>query len=259
MTPPTRRAALHTLGAAAAGAASLGLAGCAALARPTPIPMELLHDDGPCATQAPVLLVLLPGANMTPGEMVDEGMVRALRQRRLAVDVLVVGASLTYVYDRSMLDRLRDDVVAPYRARGYRRLWMAGISLGGFIAMAYAMQQPGQVEGIVTLAPYLGRRPLVQEIIAAGGPQAWRSSAVPRPDDIDQRLWRWLAQRPADAPALHLGYGEDDRFAEGHRLLARSLPPERVLTAPGGHDWMPWRRLWADWLDRGHLPRHCSA
>ena len=221
--------------------------------------MELLHDDGPCATQAPVLLVLLPGANMTPTEMLDEGFVRALRQRGLAVDVLLVGASLSYVYDGSMLDRLRDDVIAPYRARGYRRIWLAGISLGGFVAMGYALTNPGQIEGIVALAPYLGRRPLVQEVAAAGGPAAWTTSAVPREDDVDQRLWRWLARLPADAPALHLGYGTEDRFAEGHRLLASILPPQRVLTAAGGHDWAPWRQLWAAWLDRGHLPAACAA
>ena len=115
--------------------------------------MELLNDDSTCMQQAPVLLVLLPGANMAPTEMVDEGFVSALRQRRLAVDVLLVGASLTYVYDGSMLDRLRDEVIAPYRARGYRRIWLAGISLGGFVAMGYAMTNPGQIEG-----PALTRR-----------------------------------------------------------------------------------------------------
>ena len=241
--------------------------------------MELLHDDSACTTQAPVLLVLLPGANMTPTEMVDEGFVRALRQRGLAVDVLLVGAGLPYVYDGSMLDRLRDDVIAPYRARGYRRIWLAGISLGGYVAMGYALTNPGQIEGIVALAPYLGRRPLVQDIVAAGGPATWVTSAVPREDDTDQGLWRWLARLPAalpaalptdlpaalpaalpaDPPALHLGYGTEDRFAEGHRLLASLLPPERVLTASGGHDWAPWRQLWADWLDRGHLPAACAA
>ena len=235
------------------------LGGCGAWRRPSPITMELLQDDRACQTQAPVLLVLLPGAHMTPAEMVGQGMVEALRQRRLAVDVVLAGAGLEYVYDGSVLDRLDTDVIAPYRARGYRRIWLAGISLGGFIAMGYALRHPGRIEGIVALAPYLGRRPLVQEVAAAGGPARWRSSAVPRPDDVDQQLWRWIAQRPADAPPLHLAYGRDDRFAEGHRLLAQTLPAGQVLSAPGGHDWPPWRQLWAEWLDRGHLPTACAA
>lgn len=221
--------------------------------------MPLIADDRACTAQAPVLLVLLPGANMTPSEMLDEGMVAALRQRRLAVDVVVAGAGLEYVYDGSVLTRLHTDVIAPYRAAGYTRIWLAGISLGGFVAMGYAMRHPGQVEGIVALAPYLGRRPLVQEIAAAGGPTHWRQSQVPRPDDVDQQLWRWIAQRPPEAPALHLGYGTEDRFAQGHRLLAQTLPADRVQAVPGGHDWPPWRQLWTDWLDRGHLPARCTA
>lgn len=223
--------------------------------------MELLHDNSDCTAQAPVLLVLLPGASMTAQELVDEGFVQALRSRRLAVDALVVGAGLEYVYDGSLITRLHDDVLQPYRARGYSRIWLAGISLGGFAAMAYALRHPGRIEGIVALAPYLGRRPLVQEVAAAGGAAAWLqrpATALPRPDDVDQQLWRWLAARPADAPRLVLGYGTEDRFAEGHRVLAQTLPPADVLSAPGGHTWVPWRQLWGTWLDRGVLPAACG-
>ncbi len=249
---PRRRALL-------AAAAATSLAGCALMRQPTPIPMELIADDRACAQQAPVLLVLLPGAHMTPAEMQAEGLVAAVRQRGLAVDVLVAGASMDYVYDGSLLRRLHDDVIAPYRARGYRRVWLAGISLGGFAAMGYALEHPGDVEGLITLAPYLGRRQLVQEIADAGGPARWQTSAVPRTGDLDQRLWRWLAQQPKDAPPLYLGYGTEDRFALGHQLLAGLLPARQVRSAPGGHDWPPWRRLWAEWLDAGLLPTACPA
>ena len=37
------------------------------------------------------------------------------------------------------------------------------------------------------------------------------------------------------------------------------LPPERVFTAQGGHDWRTWRRLWTEWLARGPLPRAATA
>ena len=250
--------------AAALGLGTGLLGGCGALWRPSAIPLNLLQDDSACTAQAPVLLVLLPGAHMQPAEMQAQGMVRAVRQRQLAVDVLVAGAGLEYVYDGSVLDRLRVDVIEPYRSRGYRRVWLAGISLGGFVAMGYALRHPGQIEGIVALAPYLGRRTLVQEVAAAGGPARWRQAAVRSAvtggaDDADHALWLWLSARPDDAPRLHLGYGREDRFAEGHRLLAQTLPPAHVQVVPGGHDWPAWRRLWSDWLDLRLLPMTCVA
>jgi pimeloyl-ACP methyl ester carboxylesterase len=196
---------------------------------------------------------------MEPQEMLDEGMVRAVRQRRLAVDVVIADAHLGYVYDGSMLRRLHEEVVLPARARGVHRVWLAGISLGGYVAMGYALRNPGLVEGVVTLAPYLGRRPLVQAVADAGGAGAWRRTAQPRDEhDIDHDLWMWLSQRPPDAPALYLGYGVADRFAQGHALMAQTLPSSHVQTAPGGHDWPPWRALWSQWLDRGLWPQSCA-
>jgi pimeloyl-ACP methyl ester carboxylesterase len=221
--------------------------------------MNLLADDRACVNQAPVLLVLLPGAYMTPDEMQEQGLVEAVRSRHLAVDVVVAGAGLEYVVDGSIVQRLHQDVIAPYRERGYRRIWLAGISLGGFVSMAYAMQHPGSIEGIFALAPYLGRRALQQEVAAASSPAQWRVQAQPRsPDDVDHAVWSWLIAPPANAPKLHLAYGTEDRFAAGHQMLAGMLQPNRVQTAPGGHDWPPWVRLWGEWLDRGFLPRQCT-
>ncbi len=248
---------------AAAGAVALaatGLAGCGSWFRASPITMDLLFDDAACTRQAPVLLVLLPGANMTPAEMLEQGMLDAVRKRRLAVDLVAADAQLNYIYDGSMLQRLRQDVIAPLRARGYRRIWLVGISLGGYVAMGYAMRHPDEVEGLVTLAPYLGRRPLVQAVSEASSPANWRQTAQPREaEDFDHALWLWLTRRPAHTPPLYLGYGTEDRFAQGHQTLAGLLPPSRVDTVNGGHDWAPWRKLWERWLERDLLPRHCTT
>jgi Serine aminopeptidase, S33 len=256
----TRRQWLASL-AAAGTLSACGSGG--RLWQPSPIKMDQTLDDRACPnTQAPVLMVLLPGAYMTPQELQDEGFVQAVRQRKLAVDVLIADAHMGYVYDGSMLQRLHSDVIAPARAQGYQRIWFMGISLGGYVGMGYALRNPGVIEGLVLLAPYLGRRPLVQAVAAAGGPARWRQNAQPRDNiDIDHELWMWLSdpQRHAAGalPQLHLGYGLQDRFAEGHALLASSMPVSRVSTAPGGHDWPPWRTLWAQWLDQRLLPSQC--
>lgn len=256
MTGLSRRAASAALLAGGLG----GLTSCTPLRQDSRIPIATLYDDRACATtQAPVLLVLLPGAHMDPSELVQEGFVAAVRQRRLAVDLLIADSNLGYVRERSVMRRLHDEVIAPAQASGYRRIWLAGISLGGFLALGYARHHPGQIEGLLTLAPYLGRQPLLQAV-ASAGPAAWRQSALPRDaQDVEHGLWMWLTDPSVQRPAHFLGYGQDDRFAQGHRLLASLLPAAQVQAVPGGHDWQPWRRLWASWLDRGLLPRSCTV
>lgn len=253
-----RRRVLVGTAALAGGA----LAGCALPDRRGLVPMDQVYDDRACpATQAAVLLVLLPGIYMALSELQEQGFVAALRRRGLAVDVTLADTNFGYVQDHSVLRRLHDEVMVPARARGYRRFWLAGISLGGFVALAYAMTYPGELEGVLTLAPYLGRPELVDAIAAAGGPAAWLRTAPPPRDaeDVDTRVWQWLAAAPADAPALWLGHGRDDRFVAAHRMLATLLPPARVDTAAGGHDWPAWRELWGRWLERAPLPARCAG
>jgi hypothetical protein len=244
-----------------------GLPGCHLLPRTPVKPMPVLRQPGPGPCRADTLVVMLPGAYSLPQEFIDHGYVRALRERGLAADVVIADAHLGYFNDRSVLRLLREDVVAPARAQGYRRLWLVGISLGGFGALAYASvhgRDPADgVDGVLAVAPYLGSRRLQGEILAAGGPRAWAdadASVAPRPveeggslDDDERALWRWLARTPAGAPQVYLGYGTEDRLADGHRLLAGVLPPERVSSVPGGHDWPQWLALWHRWLRQGLL------
>jgi pimeloyl-ACP methyl ester carboxylesterase len=219
-----------------------------------------------------VLLVMLPGAYSRPPEFIDEGFVAAVRSRGIAADIAIVDAHLGYFNDRSVLTRLHEDVVQPARAMGYAQIWLVGISLGGFAALGYAARYENEVDGLVVLAPYLGRRQLLDEIDAAGGPMAWRRSphAPPTDDEPERRVWEWLTAPASQAIGaatataterlpVYLGYGRDDRFVAAHRQLARVLPTERCADTPGGHDWTPWRTLWSQWLDRGLLPTACAA
>ncbi|HEU0105846.1 MAG TPA: hypothetical protein VFT38_06715, partial [Vicinamibacteria bacterium] len=43
------------------------------------------------------------------------------------------------------------------------------------------------------------------------------------------------------------------------RLLASALPADRVLVAPGGHDWKAWDRLWTEFLAHGAFPGTIQA
>jgi pimeloyl-ACP methyl ester carboxylesterase len=263
-----RRAWVRAAGGLMLATALPTLGGCALplfFPRETRVPIDTSFHAGPCAgTDAPrALLVLLPGAYSQPSEFVDAGFVRAVEQRGLAADLLLVDAHIGYYNNGSVLQRLHEDVIGPARARGVQTIWLVGISLGGLGALGYAMQHGSAIDGVLVIAPYLGRRTLVRDVQNAGSLARWRAGAQPRDDqDRDFALWAWLAEReqqPQLPPPIYLGYGEDDRFAGAHRVLAAALPSDRRHSVPGGHDWPPWTALFEHWLDRGLLPTACAA
>jgi pimeloyl-ACP methyl ester carboxylesterase len=226
--------------------------------------MAMQWDRSACIAQTDTLLVLLPGAYSDPEEFVREGFIDAVRERRLAVDVLRVDAHVGYYSNASIIDRLQADVIAPAQARGYRAIWIAGISIGGFGGLIYAEERPGELAGIVAIAPYLGERLIATGIDNAGGLARWRAPPLlPEMSPLEKRelrVWRWLqayaaGPPPNGHPQLWLGYGLDDRFAFSHRLLAGALPPDHVATTQGGHDWPEWMRLWRSLLPRLPLPQ----
>jgi pimeloyl-ACP methyl ester carboxylesterase len=218
-----------------------------------------LHPVEP-GRRADTLLVFLPGAFLKPEEFEHHGFVSGVRGRGFLADVMLVDANVSYYYDQTFVQRLSDDVLAPARKQGYRNIWLVGISIGGFGALTHELARPGLVEGIVVLAPYLGRRPVGAEIQKAGGLRAWKKPEGPPPDEeVDRKLWPWLQQYAeptgaAELPPLYLGYGLADRFAPNHQLLADVLPQDHVFTAEGGHDWPVWSALWRQMLDVLPLP-----
>jgi hypothetical protein len=199
------------------------------------------------------LVVFLPGRGDRAEDFEERGFLAAARKAGLEADVLAVDAHLAYYYKRVITQRLWEDVILPARAHGYRRVFVVGISLGGLGAITLAQEHPDAVAGLFVLAPYLGEPELTREIETAGGLARWSGEASGR----DFRgVWGFLHGYAAGEarPPLWLAYGESDRYAYGHRLLAAALPKERVLVTAGGHDWKAWDRLWREFLARGAFP-----
>jgi pimeloyl-ACP methyl ester carboxylesterase len=170
-------------------------------------------------------------------------------ERGLAIELEYCGLGLDHVTDRSMLERLRRGPIAAARAAGCEVVWLAGVSLGGFLALAFAERHPTELDGVCLIAPYLGSRIITREISLAGGVARW-SPGDDSADDEDRRLWRYIKSHGKTRPALYLGYGRDDRFADSQRLLALALPPESVDVVSGTHDWPAWRQVWNHFLDK---------
>jgi pimeloyl-ACP methyl ester carboxylesterase len=196
---------------------------------------------------APTRIVCLPGAYHTPEDFLSAGFDTKVSERGLRIDLLLVDAETRHLGDRRPLDQLKHDIVLPARALGYESIWLAGISLGGLMALDYAASNPGDLDGVCLLAPYLGNRMLTSEIALSPGTAAPAASALAGCDE-ERRIWRFIQARHSD-PQLYLGYGREDRFAEAHRLMAAALPPEAVNVVPGGHDWRTWTTLWENFLD----------
>jgi hypothetical protein len=253
----SRRVYLRTaaLLSAAPGVLAL-LPGCAAL-RPTREPVDTIWDRLP-TPQAPsekILIVFLPGAGDTAQEIVNEGFVQQVRQRGLVADVVVVDLHLGYyTRSRNFEVRLREDVIAPARAAGYRQVWLAGISLGGFGSLMFSRvnqdRPETQIDGIIALAPYVARTSVLDEVVRAGGLARWNEPVVQ--GDFERELLQWLkayGDPSLQRPALYLGYGTEDGFAQMAQAVGALLPAGRLRSAPGGHDWPPWKRLWGEFLD----------
>jgi pimeloyl-ACP methyl ester carboxylesterase len=177
------------------------------------------------------LVVFLPGRGDTVTSYEKEGFVQMLASRRRSVDTLGVEAHLGYYQDRTLLQRLREDVIIPAKADGYSDIWLVGISMGGLGAVLYDSEYPGDVSGLFLLAPYLG-------------------------DGLDHEIWQKLngyAEGTKSVGRVFLGFGEKDRFAETNRAFARVLPANQVTTVPGNHDWPTWRILWPKLLEMSPL------
>ncbi len=213
--------------------------------------MDRVFEPARAGRCADTLLVLLPGAYDAPGDFVRAGFVRAVRARRLPVDLLLLDAHTDYYLGQQIVERLRDEVVLPARAQGYARIWLVGISLGGYGATLFASRHGALVDGVFAVAAFLGRRDLPAAVGRAGGLLHW-DGELAGADALDLALWRWLRRHLTDpdrpTPQFWLGYGEDDRFIASNRLLAAALPPGRVLATSGGHEWGPWLQLWERFL-----------
>ena len=200
------------------------------------------------------LVVLLPPSLSSIDDLLTQGFVDAVRRRRLPIDLLLADVTGQHVIDHTVVSVLHNEVVQPARTQGYRSVWLAGISLGGFSALHYAAHHADQLAGLWLLAPYPGTGDVLAEIHAAGGAASWCQQ---QPSNEDERAWwQWLGRESLKTERtipVYLGTGNADRFLRGQRLLSDLLPKDHTRMLPGRHEWPTWKALWDDWLDFGPL------
>ncbi len=194
---------------------------------PAKTPMRTVYFTAAEPAGNHLLLVFLPGKGDQPESYETEGFVESVKKLNLPVDMLGADAHIGYYLQKNFLERLRKDVIMPAKARGYERIWLIGISLGGLGALWYDGSCPGDVEGIVSLAPYLGEPGMAREVSLAGGLAAW-----------NPKLWRRMICK--------------GRYGRGSRSTCHPVEP-----CPGSI-WDTASRTGLP-VRTASLPRHCRA
>lgn len=224
---------------------AVAFAGCLPAVNPqAPVPQALLPADETPSR----LVVVLPGRGDDIQALRESGIADAIQSAWPDADVVLTGLGFGYYMQGRAPQRLHDEVIVPARARGYREIWLTGASMGGMGALMYDRAYPGDADGLVLLAPYLGDRTLVEEISARGLAQ-WNAGPVPAEVDAgnyQRELWRHLQgwhHDPARTRSVWLGYGAGDRLAKAMPPLAGLLPEDHVVVAEGGHAWTVWSPL----------------
>lgn len=199
------------------------------------------------------LIILLHGRGGAPEDFEKARFPGIASDAGIKTGMLLVDAHEGYYKDRTILTRLREDIVGPARQRG-QKVWLVGVSMGGTGALLYARRYPGEVEGVFAIAPFLGSGAQIREILDAGGIDSW--SPGDQIDVFPWEAWAWLKKRPASQDTgtlIYVGYGTGDKVARAGQLLADVLPKDQLLVTEGGHDWKAWARLWKEFVHSGAL------
>lgn len=232
----------------------LGVSGCYWRIAREPMPSVALSSLGP--EQARGAIVLLNGFGGRTTDFDEHGFLRVLRAQAPAYDVIAPDAHYGYYTKGMVVDQLHAHVIGPLVARGYREIWLIGVSMGGHGAVAYARAHPERIKGLLLFAPHLGPGYTVRDVQRAGGVCRYEAT-MPNARNragFAQGNFAWLKDALCGRPpkvSVWVAVGDQDVGASG--LLAELIEPDRYLVLPGGHDWNVWTPALAQMIERGAL------
>jgi len=202
-----------------------------------------------------VLVILLPTIAGKGLQYEQHGFIEAVRDRGFEADLKILDINPVLYLQGRIVKLIKAELVDPAKVSGYTKIVLVGISLGGHGALLYVTQFPEDIDGVVVLAPFLGGFFIADAVEKAGGLHRWKDCPLLEWDyacDVWKLLKEYLSH-PENQHKVILGYGTEDGFSKGNRLLAEQLPPENVFTMIGGHDWRTWKLLWIQVLNYFHV------
>jgi hypothetical protein len=210
-----------------------------------PLPLRMIPAPGP--QPATRLVIVLPGLGEDMADLERSGMAAAIHRGMPDADVTYALASLRYYFDGGMPRRVHEQVVVPAQAHGYREIWLAGASMGGGGVTMYEREYPGEMTGLLLLAPFMGSNRLLEEIRDAGGLARWQAGPPPKEVtgfNIAREQWRLIQSWSGESRRnrhVWLVCGTKDDLLPASELIAQQLPADHFLKSEGGiHDWTAW-------------------
>ena len=219
---------------------------------PTKTPMDVLTYEAKKGETQKYLFVLLRGMYGTNESFEKEGFIDAVRERGLPFDMVAPDAHFGYYRERNLEIRLKEDVIEPAKTKGYQKIWLVGVSMGGFGSMFYMRKFADDIDGVILISPFLTKDKIPNQIAKAGGLRKWGAGKY---TDKEWKLlfWDWIKEydrRRNELAPIYLGYGRSDRYRAGQEVLAQTLPPERLFAIDGDHSISTFKRLWDVMLDK---------
>lgn len=131
---------------------------------------------------------------------------------------------------------MTEDVITSALVKGYTKINIVGISLGGFGAIITAQHNEPSINSIILLAPYLG--PQYERDFLSLPKEQWPM--------INQSPVQWLITQKSTS--LYLLYGESDKFAATIENTISYLEAPQIYKVTGKHNWQTWIELWQIFL-----------
>jgi len=226
-------------------ACTLLLVACSIPRKPE-IPMDArFYQAG--KTQSQELVVFLPGRGDTPIAFEKADFPEILAASSTPMDAVAVDAHLGYYISGLLAERVYQDILLPYRNRGYRKFFLVGTSLGGYGALWVNHEHEALISGLILIAPYLGDHSVVKQVDEAGGMDLWRIALDHEPSK-DEFPWVWLDKLRAagngSIESVILGFGVKDKFRPAAEIAAKAILEPFVFRVAGAHNWKAWTEVW---------------
>ena len=219
-------------------------------------PLTTLYYETEKSSSQKNMIIFLRGRGGDHTDFESQGFVNEVIKRKLPYAMAAPNAHFGYYFSKTLVSRLKIDIIEPAKLKGYNKFWLVGVSMGGFGSLMYAKQNFDDIEGICLISPFLGYEKIINEISDAGGLKSWEPGDYNPDDDWQRMFWHWLKQcsdGENKLPNIYLGYGTEDSFAEAHKILKDILPTGHTFTVPGGHTVEVMKKLWLTFLDKNIL------